>query len=96
MFSDFTLKCIGVFVVYLNIIESYQVDKVVRAFQFALFWHGNFNKMSGCLVGRPTCAPATTRLTSQLVGISTITYKPSPYIGTLFQCSFFSSINYVC
>jgi len=32
MFSDFTLKCIGVFVVYLNIIESYQADKVVRAF----------------------------------------------------------------
>jgi len=57
---------------------------------------GNFNKMSGCLVGRPTCATATTRLTSQLVGISTITYKPSPYIGTLFQCSFFSSIDYVC
>jgi len=30
---------------------------VVRAFQFALLWLGNF-KTSGCLVGRPTCAPA--------------------------------------
>ena len=36
-------------------------------------------KTSGCLVGRPTCAPATTRLTPQLVGTSAITYNPSPY-----------------
>jgi len=39
-----------------------------------LLWLGNF-KTSGCLVGRPTCAPATTRLTLQLVGTSTITYN---------------------
>jgi len=43
-----------------------------------LLWLGNF-KTSGCLVGRPTCAPATTRLTLQLVGISTITYNLRPY-----------------
>jgi len=30
------------------------------------------------LSGRPTCAPATTRLTPQLVGTSTITYNPVP------------------
>jgi len=44
-----------------------------------LLWLGNF-KTSGCLVGRPTCAPATTRLTPQLVGTSAITYNLSPYI----------------
>ena len=38
---------------------------------------GNF-KTSGCLVGRPTCAPATTRLTPQLVGTSTITCSLVP------------------
>jgi len=43
-----------------------------------LFKLGNF-KTSGCLVGRPTCAPATTRLTPQPVGTSAITYNPSPY-----------------
>jgi len=48
-------------------------DKVVRAFQFALVWLGNF-KTSSCLVGRLTCAPVTTRLTPQLVGIS-VTYQ---------------------
>jgi len=44
-------------------------DKVVRAFYFNLHWFGNI-KTSGCLVGRLTCALATTRLTPQLVGIS--------------------------
>jgi len=53
-------------------------DKVVRAFYFALLRLGNF-KTSGCLVGRPTCAPATTRLTPQLVGVSAKTYNLSPY-----------------
>ena len=53
-------------------------NKVVRAFEVALLWLGNF-KTSGCLVGRPTCAPATTRLTPQLVGTSTTTYNLSPY-----------------
>ena len=48
---------------------------------FALLWLGNF-KTSGCLVGRPTCAPATTTLTPQLVGIFAITYNLSPYIGS--------------
>ena len=82
------LKCIGVFVIYLNIterssqlrvlLESYTANKVVRTFYFALRWLGNF-KTSGCLVGRPTCAPATTRLTPQVVGISTITYNLRPY-----------------
>ena len=48
---------------------------------FALLWLGNF-KTSGCLVGRPTCAPATTTLTTQLVGTSAITYNLSPYIGS--------------
>jgi len=33
---------------------------VVRAFNFVLLWPGNF-KTSDCLVGRLTCAPATTR-----------------------------------
>jgi len=42
-----------------------------------LLWLGNF-KTSGCLVGRPTCAPATTRLTPQLVGTSAITYNHQP------------------
>jgi len=42
---------------------------VVRAFYFALLWLGNF-KTSGFLVGRLTCAPATTRLSPQVVGIS--------------------------
>jgi len=46
-----------------------------------LLWLGNFNT-SGCLVGRPTCAPATTRLTPQLVGTSTVTYNSSSYIGS--------------
>jgi len=41
---------------------------------FALRWLGNF-KTSGCLVGRPTCAPATTRLIPQPVRTSTITYN---------------------
>ena len=53
-------------------------EKVVRACCFALLWLGNF-KTSGCLVGRLACAAATTRLTHQLVGISTITYDLSPY-----------------
>ena len=46
-----------------------------------MLWLGNF-KTSGCLVGKPTCAPTTTRLTPQVVGTSTITYNPSPYIGS--------------
>jgi len=81
--SDFTTKCIGVFVVYLNIIErSSQLksttgellaDKVVRAFYFALLWLVNF-KTTGWLVGRQSDAPATTRLTPQLVEIS-VTYQ---------------------
>ena len=50
----------------------------MRAFYFALLWLGNF-KTSGCLVGRPTCASATTRLTPQLVGTYTITNNLSPY-----------------
>jgi len=50
----------------------------VRAFEVALLWLDNF-KTSGCLVARPTCAPATTRLTPQLVGTSAITNNPSPY-----------------
>jgi len=54
------------------------VDKVVRAFYFALLRFGNFKK-TGCLVGRPTCAPATTRLTPLVVGISVKTYDLSPY-----------------
>jgi len=53
----------------------------VRTFQFALLWLGNF-ETSGCLVGRPICAPATTTLTPQLVGITATTYNPSPYIGS--------------
>ena len=52
---------------------------MVRTFSIALLWLGNF-MTSGCLVGRPTCAPATTRLTLQPVGISTETSNPSPYI----------------
>jgi len=49
--------------------EELLTDKVVRAFQFAFLWFGNF-KMSGCVDGRlACCAPATTRLTVQLVGI---------------------------
>jgi len=42
---------------------------VVRAFYFTLRCLGNF-KTSGRVVGRLACAPATTRLTPQLVGIS--------------------------
>jgi len=49
---------------------------------------GNF-KASGCLVGRPTCAPATTRLTPQVVGISTITYTPVPTVE-------FKLLGHVC
>ena len=67
--SDFTPKCIGVFVVYLNIaavnLEHYWrviSEQSGESLLFALLWLGNF-KTSGCLVGRPTCAPATTRLT---------------------------------
>jgi len=76
--SDFTSKCTGVFVVYLNITErSSQLTTVSctgeyywrviseqsgESLLFALLCLGNF-KTSGCLVGRPTCAPATTRLT---------------------------------
>jgi len=52
-------------------------DKVVRGFYFALLWLGNF-KTSGCLVGRLTCAPATTRLTLQLVGFSVESYTGTP------------------
>ena len=53
-------------------------DKVVRAFQIALLWLGNF-KTTGFLVGRPICAPATTRLTHQQAGISTVTYTRNPF-----------------
>ena len=53
----------------------------MRTFQFALLWLGNF-ETSGCLVGIPICGPATTTLTPQLVGITTTTYNPSPYIGS--------------
>jgi len=53
---------------------------VVKAVYFALLRLGNF-KTSGCLVGRPTCSPATTTLTPQLVGISTITYNPIPTVS---------------
>ena len=42
---------------------------VVRAFYFALLWLGNF-KTPGHIVGRLTYAPATTRLTLQLIEIS--------------------------
>jgi len=48
---------------------------VVRAFYFALLQLGNF-KTTGCLVGRPTCAPATTRLTPQQVGIAATYLQP--------------------
>jgi len=41
----------------------------MKAFYFALLWLGNFNT-SSCLVWGLTCAPTTTRLTSQTVGIS--------------------------
>jgi len=46
-----------------------------------LLWLGKF-KTAGCLVERPTCAPATTRSTPQLVGISKIADNLSPYIGS--------------
>jgi len=49
-----------------------------------LLWLGNV-KTSGCLVGRPTCAPATTRLTPQLVGTSTVTNNLRPYKLTFFS-----------
>ena len=96
--SDFTPKCIGVFVVYLNITERSSQLRVAfywrvnseqsgESLLFALLWLGNF-KTSGCLVGRPTCAPARTRLTPQLVGTSAITYNLSPYIciNIVFGC----------
>ena len=73
-----------IFVIYLDITDSSSklkssigellVDKVVRAFYFALLRLGNF-KTSGCLVGRPTCAPAITSLTPLLVGTFTISYN---------------------
>jgi len=44
-----------------------------------LLWLGNV-KTSGYLVGRPTCAPATTRLTPQPVGISTVTTPKTPTV----------------
>jgi len=68
-------------------------DKVVRTFQFALLWFGNF-KTSGCLVGRPTCAPATTTLTLQLVGITTITTTSVPTISQLFHNCWNISLRY--
>jgi len=67
------------------------MEKMVRALYFAMHWLGNF-KMSGSLVGRLTCAPATTRLTPQLVGISEIVNdqlhtalqpNPEPYIAKI-------------
>jgi len=44
---------------------------VVRAFYFALLWLGNF-KTSDYAVGRLTCAPATTRLNPQVVGVTVV------------------------
>ena len=90
--SDFTPKCIGVFVVYLNITErSSQLRVLLESYLrtkwweplFALLWLGNF-KTSGCFVGRPTCAPTTTRLTPQLVGTSAIAYNLRPYTNMIF------------
>jgi len=48
-------------------------------FRLALAWQLQDVR---CSVVRPTCAPATTRLTSQPVGTSTITYNFTPYIGS--------------
>jgi len=65
----------------------------MRAFQFALLRLGAF-KTSGCLVGRPTCAPATTRLIPQLVGTSTITYIPVPTESTVISdIAFLITVN---
>ena len=48
---------------------------------------------SGCLVGRPTCAPATTRLTPQPVGVSTITYNPVPTLAPRQGKELFRKLN---
>jgi len=79
------------FVVYLNIternnqlrvlLESYQRTKWWEPFIcLALAWQLQDVRL---LSWRPTCAPATTRLTPQLVGTSAITYNLSPYT---FSC----------
>ena len=61
------------------------MNKVVRAFYLPCFGLAT-SRRQVALVGRPTCAPATIRLTPQLVGTSAITNNLSPYTCLCHIC----------